>query len=113
MVCMVGYAARTNPSRSSGGAVWLRCGGAAVMATFEKPKPSDRLPNDLLPVIYESGVLNERLFDDLRNKVLNGEYPDEPIALAERLVDEKVLTDYQARRFLSNKSHGLIVGRYI
>ena len=35
------------------------------------------------------------------------------MALAERLVREKVLTEYQARRFLSNKSHGPVVGRYV
>ena len=52
------------------------------MATFEKPKPSERLPSDLLPVIYESGVLSERQFADIRDKVVKGEYPDEPNALA-------------------------------
>jgi serine/threonine protein kinase len=83
------------------------------MATFERPKPSERAPTDLLPVIYESGVLSERQFADLRNKVVKGEYPDEPGALAERLVAEKILTEYQVRRFLSNKSHGLVVGRYV
>jgi serine/threonine-protein kinase len=85
----------------------------AVMSTFEKPKSSEHVPADLLPVIYESGVLTERQFADLRDKVVRGEYPDEPVALAERLVAEKVLTEYQVRRFLSNKSHGLVVGRYV
>src|SRR3954454_24162487 len=101
---MVGYAPGTNrwgrrvaprvDGRGRGNPSWR-----AVMATFEKPKPSGRIPDDLLPVIYESGVLSERQFADLRNRVLKGEYPDEPTALAERLVAEKVLTDYQARRF--------------
>ena len=49
------------------------------MATFEKPKPSERVPVDLLPVIYDSGVLTERQFADLRAKVQNGDYPNEPI----------------------------------
>jgi serine/threonine-protein kinase len=44
---------------------------------------------------------------------LRGEYPLDPIALAERLVEQQVLTVYQARRFLNNKPHGLLVGRYI
>src|SRR5690242_13146449 len=83
------------------------------MATFEKPKPSEQAPADLLPVTFESGVLNERQFDDLRTKVLRGDYPDDPVALAARLVEEKILTEYQVRRFLNNKSYGLVVGRYV
>jgi serine/threonine protein kinase len=83
------------------------------MATFEKPKPSDRVPVDLLPVIHESGVLSERQFAEVKAKVLRGDYPFESIALADRLVEEKILTEYQARRFLNNKAYGLAVGRYI
>jgi serine/threonine-protein kinase len=83
------------------------------MATFEKPKPSERVPVDLLPVIRESGVLTERQFAEVKARVLRGDYPVEPNALAERLVAEKILTDYQARRFLSNKAYGLVVGRYV
>ena len=26
---------------------------------------------------------------------------------------EKILTPFQARRFLSNRAHGLVVGRYV
>ena len=33
--------------------------------------------------------------------------------MAERLVSDEVLTVYQAKRFLNNKPHGLLVGRYI
>jgi eukaryotic-like serine/threonine-protein kinase len=83
------------------------------MATFEKPKPSEHVPIDLLPVIWDSGVLSERQFDDIRTKILQGHYPNESVALAERLVVDGILTDYQARRFLSNKSYGLVVGRYV
>jgi serine/threonine-protein kinase len=80
------------------------------VATFEKP--SQRVPPDLLPVIRASGVLSDRQFEDLRAKVLRGDLPGDPTALAERLVREKVLTEYQARRLLGGKSHGLVVGRY-
>ena len=83
------------------------------MATFEKPKPSERVPLDLLPVIYDSGVLTERQFADLRTRVQRGEYPNETEALADRLVEERILTEYQVSRFLKNKSHGLVVGRYV
>ena len=83
------------------------------MATFEKPKPSQAVPLDLLPVIRESGVLTDRQFAEIKAKVLTGDYPNDSVALAERLVKEKILTEYQARRFLGNKSHGLVVGRYV
>ncbi len=33
--------------------------------------------------------------------------------MADRLIREKILTEYQAKRFLNNKSHGLLVGRYV
>ena len=83
------------------------------MATFEKPKPTEHVPLDLLPVIFESGVLSERQFSDIRTRVLRGDYPNESNALAARLVEEKILTEYQVKRFLSNKAYGLVVGRYI
>jgi serine/threonine-protein kinase len=83
------------------------------MATFEKPKPSQAVPLDLLPVLRESGILTERQLSDIRAKVLRGEYPNRSSELAERLVREKILTGYQTKRFLSNKPHGLVVGRYV
>jgi eukaryotic-like serine/threonine-protein kinase len=83
------------------------------MATFEKPKPTPAVPTDLFAVIRESAVLNERQLADLKAKILRGDYPSDSVALAERLVEEKLLTEYQTKRFLGNKPHGLIVGRYI
>jgi serine/threonine-protein kinase len=64
-------------------------------------------------VIRSSGVLSERQLSEIKTKVLHGTYPADPVELAESLVREKILTSYQVKRFLSNKSHGLIVGRYI
>jgi eukaryotic-like serine/threonine-protein kinase len=83
------------------------------MATFEKPKPSRSAPPELLPVIRESGILSERVLADIKTKVLHGEYPTDSVALAQQLVKDQILTEYQVRRFLSNKAHGLIVGRYV
>jgi serine/threonine-protein kinase len=83
------------------------------MATFEKPKPSERVPPDLLPVVYQSGVLTERQFAEVKARVQSGELPSESTALAERLVAERILTEYQIHRFLKSKSHGLVVGRYV
>jgi serine/threonine-protein kinase len=83
------------------------------MATSEKPKPSNDVPFDLLPVIRSSGVWSDRQLAEVKGKILRGDYPNESVALAERLIKERLLTEYQARRFLSNKSHGLVVGRYV
>ena len=85
--------------------------GFTVMATSDKSRPSNAAPLDLLPVIRRSGILSERQFDELRAKVLTGDYPNDTRALADRLVRDKIITDYQARRFLRNKSHGLLVGQ--
>jgi serine/threonine-protein kinase len=83
------------------------------MAIFERPKSVEKLPSDLVAVIRDSGVLSERQLADIRARTLRGDYPIDPIALAERLVNDEVLSVYQARRFLNNKSHGLVVGRYV
>ena len=83
------------------------------MAIFERPKSTEKLPADLMPVLRSSGILTDRQLADIREKVLRGVYPIDPIELAERLVEEEVLTVYQAKRFLNNKPHGLLVSRYI
>lgn len=83
------------------------------MATFEKPRPSEEVPVDLLPVIYTSGVLTPRQFAEIKAKVLAGDYPMDPFDLAEKLVREGILTVYQVNRFLKGKAHGLVVGRYV
>jgi eukaryotic-like serine/threonine-protein kinase len=83
------------------------------MAASEKSKSSEAVPHDLLPILRNSGVLNERLFTDVRAKVLSGEYPNDPHDLADRLVKEKLLTDYQVRRLLANKPHGMVLGKYV
>ena len=83
------------------------------MAASDKPKTAGDAPPDLLPVIRKSGVLTERQFADVRAKVVAGGYPADSRALAAALVDDKILTEFQAGRFLESKSHGLTVGRYV
>jgi serine/threonine protein kinase len=83
------------------------------MASFEKPKSADAMPLDLLPVIRSSGVVNERQLAEIKTKVLQGDYPLDSAALAERLVRDNILTPFQAKRLLTNRPGGLIVGRYI
>ncbi len=83
------------------------------MAASEQPKSSEGVPLDLLPIIRSSGVLSERQFEEVKAQVLSGAYPFDARALAERLVKDNVLTEYQVKRFLKNKPHGLVVSRYV
>jgi eukaryotic-like serine/threonine-protein kinase len=83
------------------------------VATTDKSKPTEDVPADLLPVIRKSGVLTDKHLDEIRAKVLSGDYPFDSKALAQKLVQEKILTEYQIRRFLANKPHGLTVARYV
>ncbi len=83
------------------------------MATSGKSRPSEGVPLDLLPVIRSAGVMTDRQFAELKAKVLKGEYPSDAAALADRLIKEGILTGYQARRLLKEKSQGLVVGRYV
>jgi serine/threonine protein kinase len=83
------------------------------VATSDKSKAADAVPSDLLPIIRNSGILSEKQFLEIRTKVTNGDYPDDPKILAQFLVRDGILTDYQVRRFLSGKSHGLMVGKYV
>ena len=83
------------------------------MASLDKPKAAEGVPLDLLPVIRSSGVLGDRQLAEIKSKVLQGDYPLDSAALAERLVRDNLLTPFQAKRLLSNRPQGLIVGRYI
>jgi eukaryotic-like serine/threonine-protein kinase len=83
------------------------------MASSERSKSAENIPLDLLPVIRSSGVLTDRQLAEIKSKVLQGDYPFDSVELAGRLVDEEIITPYQAKKFLGNRPHGLIVGRYI
>ena len=58
-------------------------------------------------------MLSERQLAEIKTKILHGDYPLDSVALAEALVRDKVVTSFQARRFLANRPNGLIVGRYV
>lgn len=83
------------------------------MASSERTKSGEKPPADLLPALRDSGILNGRLLDEIRERVDRGDYPEDSKALAERLVRERVLTPFQARRLLSNRYRGLLIGRYV
>jgi len=82
------------------------------MASSQRPKTSESAPVDLLPVMRSSGILSERQLAEIKSKMLQGDYPLDSTELADRLVNDRILTAFQAKRFLGNRPHGLIVGRY-
>jgi serine/threonine protein kinase len=82
------------------------------MASSQRPKTSQGAPVDLLPVIRSSGILSERQLAEIKSKILQGDYPMDSTELAERLIGDQILTAFQAKRFLSGRPQGLIVGRY-
>jgi serine/threonine-protein kinase len=83
------------------------------MSASDKSSPDEGVPSDLLPVIRRSGVLADRQYQAVRAHVEGGEYPSDPHALAERLVQDGILTRFQANRLLQNKVHGLVIDRYV
>lgn len=83
------------------------------MGASEDQRSTAAVPPDLLPLIRRSGVLSDREFEEVCGKILRGEYPRDSSALAERLVAEQVLTEFQASRLLLNKTKGFVIGRYV
>lgn len=83
------------------------------MAAPEKARSTEDVPVDLLPILRRANILTEKQFEDVRRRVLEGQFPLGSKELAAALIRERLLTDYQARRLLSNKPQGLVVGRYV
>ncbi len=77
-----------------------------AMVKSEPPRSEGRTPAELLPVLQASGILSDRQFEDVCSRVATGEYPSEPLRLAEHLVRDRFVTTYQARRLLANKPCG-------
>ena len=69
--------------------------------------------SEFLQAIRSSAVLTEKQFEKVEANVAEGNYPPEPAELASRLVEDRVLTAFQARQILKGKSQGLVFGRYV
>ena len=73
----------------------------------------DAAPADLIKVLRKSQILADAKLEEIRAKVLAGDYPFDSEKLAARLVKEDVLTEYQVARLLKNKPHGMAIGKYV
>jgi serine/threonine-protein kinase len=83
------------------------------MAVPETAKSGSETPADLLPLLKRSQLVSEGKFEEIRAKVLRGDYPIDPTELARQLIRDQVLTEYQAKRLLSNRAGGLVMTRYV
>ena len=83
------------------------------MATNERTKSGSQGPADLLGSLRHSGILPDAKIEEIRSRVLDGGLPIDSGELARILVKDQILTEYQARRLLSNRSGGLVIGRYV
>ncbi len=83
------------------------------MATADTSRPSEGRPRDLVLALRRSGLVTEARLADVVARVESGEWPEDGDPLARRLVLERVLTGFQARRLLAGRSRGLTVGRYV
>ena len=74
----------------------------------DRPELPEAVPPDFLDLLRRSGVLSDRQLEEVGARVRAGEYPTETRALADRLVAERILTEFQADRLLKGKAFGLI-----
>src|SRR4051812_34542415 len=84
-----------------------------IMETSKTSESTDVVPPDLLPLLEKSHILTDRRFEEVRARVLDGTFPRDSKALADRVVAEGFLTRFQADHLLRNKAHGLVIGRYV
>ncbi|MEW4568017.1 serine/threonine-protein kinase [Tautonia sp. JC769] len=83
------------------------------MATSERPRSERDVPVEFLEALQRAAVVSDARLADIRSKVLAGDYPMDSGELAQRLVSEAMLTEYQAKRLLANRPGALTIGRYV
>ena len=69
--------------------------------------------SEFLDNLERSGILTESGLQEIRNHLTSVPESQDSSALAERLVEQGRLTEFQARRLLVGKVSGLVFGRYI
>gem|GEM_PF-2337602 len=82
------------------------------------PNDSDANPcglssADFLATMERSGILSETGLQEVRDCLVQDTQLQDSSALAERLVEQGRLTEFQARRLLVGKAKSLVFGRYV
>src|SRR5262245_54392898 len=80
---------------------------------MEPNNESTTASSSFLRAVRSSAILSERQLQKLERNVAEGVYPPEPAELADRLVQDRVLTEFQAHQLLKDRPQGLVIGRYV
>ncbi|WP_152050292.1 serine/threonine-protein kinase [Tautonia marina] len=83
------------------------------MATSDRPRSESDVPVEFLDTLKRAAIVSENRLADIRSKVLAGDYPMDSSELAQQLISEEMLTEYQAKRLLANRPGSLSIGRYV
>ncbi|HWE36398.1 MAG TPA: serine/threonine-protein kinase [Isosphaeraceae bacterium] len=84
-----------------------------MRATPKRTTSTAEAGSGFLPILEGSGILTPPEFEAVRSRVLRAELPSDSVALADRLVADGVLTEFQARRVLDDNARGLGTDRYV
>jgi serine/threonine protein kinase len=75
--------------------------------------PSPSTIDEFLDLVRKSGVVDEKkLTTQLQRLRAGGRLPEDPVQLATQLVEDGVLTHFQAEQFLQGKWRRFTIGRY-
>ncbi|WP_169976538.1 serine/threonine-protein kinase [Tautonia rosea] len=83
------------------------------MATSDRPRSESDVPVDFLDTLKRAAIVSDKLLAEIRSKVLAGDYPIDANDLAQQLIADELLTEYQAKRLLGNRPGSLTIGRYV
>jgi serine/threonine-protein kinase len=68
---------------------------------------------DLLTEIQKAGILTDRALAELREQAAKNDFPTDLQGLAQRLISEKILTPFMAKRLIAGRGRELVVSRYV
>src|SRR5262245_39638408 len=83
------------------------------MEPNNEPNTRTAASSGFLLAVRSSAILSEQQLQKLERNVVEGEYPPEPAELANRLIQDRLLTEFQARQLLKGRPQGLVIGRYV
>ena len=83
------------------------------MALLNGSQTTPDATSGLVEAVRSSSILSERQLEKLEAIMAEADHPTEPAELADRLVKERMLTEYQAKQTLKGRSQGLTFGSYV
>jgi serine/threonine-protein kinase len=77
-----------------------------------RPNTAIRSSGELVDAVARSGVLSEEQVQQLSVRAQSHALPGDPLHLANDLVNQQILTNFQAKRLLTGRADSLVIGRY-